>query len=112
MISKDILDYSKINYVYKIKDYIVGNVLVEETEDVINVIDVLVNEEYRRTGIATLLLKAAINDFKGKKLKMMLEVRSKNEPAIKLYEKLGFRVVYTRKNYYKDDDALIMEVIL
>ena len=112
MIEKDVLEYSKTNYVYKLNGYIIGNVLMEETEDVINIIDVLVNEEYRRTGIATKLLKALIKDFKGKKEKIMLEVRSKNTPAINLYEKLGFKTIFTRKNYYKDDDALIMEVIL
>ena len=112
MISKDILEYSKINYVFKINDYIIGNILIEETKDVINIVDVLVNEEYRRNKVATRLLEEIIKDYKGKKEKIMLEVRSSNTPAINLYEKFGFKTIFVRKNYYKDDDALIMEVML
>ena len=43
-----------------------------------------------------------------------LEVRSKNVPAISLYEKYGFVTVGVRKNFYKkpDDDAVLMNLQL
>lgn len=38
-----------------------------------------------------------------------LEVRSQNEPAIELYESLGYRQTATRKRYYpNNDDATVM----
>ena len=39
-----------------------------------------------------------------------LEVRRSNEPAIKLYRKLGFEEGGVRKGYYRfgDEDAIIM----
>ena len=39
-----------------------------------------------------------------------LEVRASNVPAIKLYEKYGFKSLGVRKGYYQDngEDALIM----
>ncbi|MCQ2609636.1 MAG: hypothetical protein MJ151_02435, partial [Lachnospiraceae bacterium] len=42
--------------------------------------------------------------------KVLLEVRSKNEIAIKLYEKEKFVKIDTRKDYYKDpmDDCVVM----
>lgn len=42
-------------------------------------------------------------------VKIFLEVRSENVPAVKLYEKHGFRHISTRRGYYGDDDALIYE---
>ncbi len=39
---------------------------------------------------------------------MFLEVNENNIPAIKLYQKLHFEVIYTRKHYYQDEDAYIM----
>ena len=112
MITKDILDNYKINYCYKKNNKVIGNILIEETLDVINIVDVFVIEEERRKGIASSLLNVVIKDYKGKKDKIMLEVRKSNERAINLYKKCGFKEIYIRKNYYKDDDALIMEVIL
>lgn len=38
---------------------------------------------------------------------VFLEVRSRNEAAIALYEKIGFEKTGLRKNYYGDDDAVI-----
>ncbi|HEX7065407.1 MAG TPA: ribosomal protein S18-alanine N-acetyltransferase [Bacillales bacterium] len=46
--------------------------------------------------------------------KMTLEVRVSNEPAQRLYRKLGFQPGGIRKNYYTDnyEDALVMWVTL
>ncbi|SMP67263.1 ribosomal protein S18-alanine N-acetyltransferase [Anoxynatronum buryatiense] len=43
-------------------------------------------------------------------LRMTLEVRKSNDPAIALYRKLGFRMSGIRPGYYQDtgEDALIM----
>lgn len=39
---------------------------------------------------------------------LTLEVRVSNEAAQRLYERFGFRPVGRRKNYYRDEDALVM----
>ena len=41
---------------------------------------------------------------------LTLEVRASNNPAIALYEKLGFVQIGRRKNYYRNprEDALIL----
>ena len=41
---------------------------------------------------------------------MNLEVNSKNQPAIELYQKFGFKQIGIRKKYYNMvDDAIIMQ---
>ena len=44
-------------------------------------------------------------------VEIFLEVRSKNEPALRLYQKNGFKVVGKRPGYYSNptDDALICQ---
>ena len=66
----------------------------------------------RRRGIAEAILRRFLAEGEGKLAFLTLEVRAGNSPAIGLYEKLGFRVVGRRKNYYREEgeDALLMTV--
>jgi len=65
----------------------------------------------RRRGIGERILREAIRQAARQGAEMMtLEVRVSNEPARRLYEKLGFHVVGRRPHYYKDnlEDAILM----
>lgn len=65
----------------------------------------------RRKGIAERMLRALIGHGLEQGVRdFTLEVRSKNIPAIRLYEKLGFVSEGIRPSFYEDpkDDALIM----
>jgi [ribosomal protein S18]-alanine N-acetyltransferase len=65
----------------------------------------------RRTGVGTALLLQLEDLCRDKGCEtLFLEVRAANTAAISLYEKLGFRGVGHRKNYYSNpqDDALIL----
>jgi ribosomal-protein-alanine N-acetyltransferase len=46
--------------------------------------------------------------------KMTLEVRKSNQIAQRIYRNLGFTVIGTRKNYYRDnrEDAILMGLVL
>ena len=109
MIKEVDLGNYKTNFVYYLSNKEVGYITTEEVVDVVNVTNVYVEMEFRKKGIATELMSFIFKKYKGK---FMLEVRSKNEAAINLYKKFNFEVIHTRKNYYKDDDALIMEAYL
>lgn len=70
---------------------------------------------YRRQGLAKGLINELIIESKMRNFAFItLEVRSKNAPAIKLYEKCGFELAGTRNNYYSapNDDALIYTLFL
>ena len=81
----------------------------------INITNVAVHPDYRRRGIADELMKAMKAEFDARKaagediVGITLEVRKSNTPAIKLYEKYGFKAEGIRKGYYSDgEDAVIM----
>lgn len=79
-----------------------------------DITNIAVNENFRRTGIGTLILKELIKKAEEKKLEsIFLEVNQNNENAIKLYEKCGFKKEGIRKKYYNNkDDAIIMKYTL
>ena len=79
--------------------------------DEAHITTIAVHSKYRRKHIAEVLLKAILDDCYSEKFKYLtLEVRESNIPAIKLYEKYGFKSFGVRKGYYQDnnENALIM----
>lgn len=86
----------------------VGYLLYIENEDECEIIMLGVIPDQQRKGIASTLLKQMFEKIAGKAV--FLEVNEKNEPAKKLYEKHGFKVIAKRQKYYKNkDDALILK---
>ncbi len=79
--------------------------------DEIQIANVAVSKEYRRQGIASLLIETMINKCYSQNVAFVtLEVRKSNTPAINLYTNYGFKAEGLRKNYYKNpnEDAIIM----
>ena len=71
-----------------------------------------VQPNLRRQGIGRAILSAFLRYGAANLAILTLEVRQSNAPAIALYEKLGFREVGRRKNYYQSprEDAILMSV--
>ena len=67
---------------------------------------IIVDNNYRKIGIATKLLKYLEDSYKLDNI--TLEVRESNKSAINFYLKNGFKEVTRRKNYYKDEDGILM----
>ena len=79
--------------------------------DELHVNTVAVDEEYRRRGFATHLMRYVMSEAARRGAqRATLEVRESNTPALKLYESLGFSVTARRPNYYTspEEDALIL----
>ena len=86
----------------------IGSQSVMGESDMMNV---AVHPDYRRQGIGEELVTRLAETLKEKGNQCLtLEVRASNDPAIALYEKLGFTQVGRRPGYYRDpkEDALIL----
>lgn len=74
-----------------------------------HVTTIAVKSSCRNRGIGSLLLACLLRNAEEKGAdKAFLEVRDSNLVARRLYERFGFEVIGKRKNYYVDEDALIM----
>lgn len=76
-----------------------------------DMMNLAVSPEYRRQGIGEALTARLTEDLTRQEVNSLtLEVRASNQPAIRLYEKLGFTQVGRRRGYYEKpkEDALIL----
>ncbi len=75
-----------------------------------DIMNIVVKKSKRKSGIGSLLLKNIIELCKKLNVStLFLEVNEKNLPAISLYKKFGFEEVGFRKNYYKENNAIVMK---
>lgn len=72
---------------------------------------IYVDEEERKKGVATSLLKYFFDALKPND-QILLEVAVNNETAINLYKKFNFEIINVRKKYYKDIDAYVMKKVI
>ncbi len=79
--------------------------------DEIHINNVAMRPQFRQQGIGTALLQHVLAEARtlGAR-RATLEVRASNDGARRLYERLGFYVAGTRRNYYSTpvEDALIL----
>jgi ribosomal-protein-alanine N-acetyltransferase len=89
---------------------LVGYLVCSRYDSVWHVMNVSVEPQERRVGVATALLLELLEQIDDPGARLTLEVRRSNTPAIALYERFGFRSAGLRRRYYQDngEDALIM----
>jgi len=90
---------------------LVGYIVNSRYVDAWHVMNVAVDPDRQRRGVATMLLERLFEVTREDERRgYTLEVRVSNEGAIRLYEGLGFESRGIRRGYYTDnrEDALIM----
>ena len=90
---------------------LLGYMIISRYVDAWHVMNVAVDPDHRRRGIAMSLLERLFElTDDATRRGYTLEVRVSNDGAIRLYEEAGFRARGIRRGYYTDnrEDALIM----
>ena len=94
---------------------IAGYIVARESAGELHINNVAVRDQYRRRGVGSALLGRIMDTAKRLKVQVaFLEVRSGNQAAQALYEKIGFRAIARRPDYYSDprEDAVVMSLTL
>jgi len=79
-------------------------------DDKIHILNIAVDKEKRRKGIAKRILQDMLEyGASNKKKSAILEVRKRNCIAISFYEKHHFKKISVKRRYYSDYDSIIME---
>ncbi len=91
---------------------ILGFIIVSHVLDECHVLNLCVHHAHQHQGLGTLLLEHALNEAKREGVGIAyLEVRRSNTKAIALYQKMHFKQVGLRKQYYATvnghEDALV-----
>lgn len=90
------------------KEQLIGYIILWIDETNSEIIDLVIEKEYRNKGNGKALLEFSFAFLINKSVKTLsLEVSQYNNEAIRLYEKLGFCKEKTIKNYYKNADAFV-----
>lgn len=91
----------------RVAGYVGSQTVLDETD----MMNIAVHPDCRRQGVAEALAEALALELKAMGSRCLtLEVRASNEPALKLYQKLGFAQIGKRPRYYRNprEDALIL----
>ena len=84
-------------------------VVLDESE----LYEIAIAENYQNRGYAKILMEYYIQFCQDKSVRtIFLEVNKNNSKASSLYQKYGFVEYGIRKNYYGDNDAVLMKKVL
>ncbi len=96
--------------VAKYKKRIIGFAVAWLVSNEIQLNNIAVEREFRGIGIGEKLIEQIVEiSAMRKPFKILIELKEKNISAYKFYIKLGFTKTGLRKDYYNDDNALLME---
>jgi ribosomal-protein-alanine acetyltransferase len=96
-------------------DAIVGYAMARHAADSGEILNLAVDPDHRRKGIAAHLIDALLEGLRARDVReVYLEVRESNGPARALYQEKGFTVAGMRRAYYRypTEDALVLRLPL
>ncbi len=107
-------EHSRVSHFYVVRDdreQVAGFCSIWLIVDELHINNVAIRPEDRGRGWGAALVMHVLREGARRGARRAtLEVRRSNEPARRLYQRLGFELVGTRRNYYTNpvEDALIL----
>lgn len=109
------LAWSHVQIVENISSQLVGYMVWWHVADELQLLNIVTALPQRGQGVGTFMLAELQSQAIARGCsRVVLEVRSRNMAARRLYERAGFVVSGTRPHYYSDtgEDAVLMELLL
>ena len=116
-IIRDCILYNYDSYSVFFENTLVGYVISKISYPETHILNLTVDKTFRNNGIGKSLINLIINDARIRNSQdIILEVRSSNMVAQYLYEKLSFKKIGIRKDYYESEngreDAFVLRLEL
>lgn len=100
-------------YILKDDEKIIGFFEISVIPPECELYDIAVDTPFRGRHLSDMMMEKILEICKLSGCETIyLEVNSINNVAINLYKKYGFTQYYTRKNYYGENDAILMKLEL
>ena len=97
----------------KVEDIIGYVILIKDDEHRFNLINFIIRRKYQNKGYGSLLMQKTLNIVNNHTEinKIILNVKTTNLKAIKLYKKFGFEIIERIEDYYRhNESAYLMEL--
>ncbi len=116
-ILRDCILYKYDSFTIYFNSILVGYVISKISFPETHILNLTIASDFRKKGLGQSLIELIINDSRIRGTKdIILEVRVNNDAAISLYEKLNFKKVGLRKDYYESkdgrEDAFVLQLKL
>ena len=116
-ILRDCIPYKYDSFTIYFNSILVGYVISKISFPETHILNLTIASDFRKKGLGQSLIELIINDSRIRGTKdIILEVRVNNDAAISLYEKLNFKKVGLRKDYYESkdgrEDAFVLQLKL
>lgn len=96
------------SYVCIFENKVVGFLCLLLAGDEMTILNIAVLNDFKRKKIATSFFEQVKKIAKENNIiNIFLEVEVQNVPALNFYQKNGFKILRTRKNYYKDGTSCV-----
>ena len=92
-------------------DFVLCYIIFWMFREEVHILNLATHPDFRRLGIAHSLLLFALDfSYRRGAILYLLEAREGNQPALQLYQKLGFASCGVRRKYYPDtgEDTILM----